>query len=69
LDTINELSNAILILINTGIGLRIVLLIIGIIASPDESSANKKRITQAIKFLIIANGIYAIKALILHYVA
>ena len=67
MDTVTELSKLIIALIRAGTVFRVSFLFVQMIVNEDEVQNNKKRIINTIKFYIIAELIFVLKALLLSY--
>ncbi len=67
MDIIRELSNAFVWLIRIGTGTRIVYCFMKMINNDEEAGIYKKRIRNAIGFLVLAESVLQIKEIIFHY--
>jgi hypothetical protein len=67
MDKIYELSNVILLLIRTGTVFRVAVIFFQMNANEDEAQTGKKRIKNTLKFYVIAELVFVLKALIMQY--
>lgn len=67
MNILRDMVAAIQILIAGGVLFRVVYILIQIMSNPDDKEAGKKRIKNAITFLVIAQSILVIVNLIRNY--
>ena len=67
MDTINELSNMVLVLIRAGAVFRVGYIFFQMIGNEDEVQAGKRRIKNTLAFYIIAEMVFVLKNVITSY--
>lgn len=67
METINEISKLVILLIRVGAVLRISMLFLSSAWNTDEFEANKKRIKNVVVLEVIAECVFLLKDLILSY--
>lgn len=67
METILEIRKVLLILIPSGVAMRIILCLIYSAANPDDASSYKKKILHALIFMVIAETIAALSNTIIGY--
>ena len=66
---VGQLTTVILTLINSGAGLRAILMLIHIVHAEEDREAYKKKMKNLLLFVIIANSITGLVATILSYIS
>lgn len=67
MEILDELSGAFLILIRSGVILRIIYCFVSMMADEEQSGTYKKRIKNTVVFYVMAESIWLIKDLIARY--
>ncbi|MDO4557070.1 MAG: hypothetical protein Q4B70_18320 [Lachnospiraceae bacterium] len=67
MNTLNQLINALLVLVSAGGVFRITKLLIDILMDPDAKDGNLRRIRNVILFLILCTVITALKTTVMKY--
>lgn len=67
MDIVEELALFFIILIRSGSVLRIIYCFISIMSDEDQAATYKKRIKNTIMFYIMAESVYIIRDLAMHY--
>ena len=66
---IDDISMAVLILIRAGAAFRVIFSLIRLMTAEEEAAQYKKRIRNTIVFYIVAELVFVVKDLIIHYFA
>lgn len=67
MDTLKELADAIVMLIRTGVVLRVVFCLVKMGGDEDQAPMYKKRIKNAVVFYILAESAWQLKDMIVGY--
>lgn len=67
MDSVNEISNAIILLIRLGAVARFIYCMVRLSGAEEDSSLYKKRAKNAVIFYVIAESIWQIKDIISYY--
>ncbi len=67
MDSVNEISNAIILLIRLGAVARFIYCMVRLSGAEEDSSLYKKRAKNAVTFYVIAESIWQIKDIISYY--
>lgn len=67
MELLKEMADAFMIVIRSGVGFRILYCLVRISSNEEEAPMYKKRIRNAVVFIIISESIWQIKDLILNY--
>lgn len=67
MDIVEEMALAFIMLIRAGAGLRIVYCFISMASDEEQTVTYKKRIKNTIVFYILAESVYVIRDLVMHY--
>jgi hypothetical protein len=65
--TIDEITNAVMILVRLGVAGRFIFCMVKLIGADEDAGKYKKRAKNAVLFWIIAESIWTIKEIVLHY--
>jgi hypothetical protein len=66
-DLVDRASRVARILITTGAGMRIVYCFLRMVLADDEAPMYKRRARNALVFLILSQGVFVLKAVIIRY--
>ncbi|MDA3846929.1 MAG: mercury transporter [Vallitaleaceae bacterium] len=67
MDIVDEMALAFIVLIRSGAVLRIVYCFISIASDEEQAATYKKRIKNTIMFYILAESVYVIRDIAMHY--
>ena len=67
MDIVEELANAMIILIRSGAALRVIYCFIAMAGDEEQMATYKKRIKHVVAFYIMAESIYLIRDLVMSY--
>ena len=67
MNTITDLTKALMILVNAGGIFRVIALLFNIVSDPDSKEQNLHRIKNVILFMICTLLIYSLKGIVLKY--
>lgn len=67
MEMVEELAQAMIILIRSGVALRVIYCFMAMAGDEEQVATNKKRIKHVVVFYIMAESIYLIRDLVMSY--
>jgi len=65
--TVDDITNGLMLIVRLGIAARFIFCMVKLIGAEDEAGRYKKRAKNAVLFWILAESVWIIKDIVLHY--